>query len=249
MLNRLVIPVCLFLSAFSLNVRPQALEPQMIFVKGGVFRMGSNSGGSDERPVHEVAVSSFFISRYEVTQAEWYSVMIRDTTDRYFGGCDSCPVERVTWYHAMEYIERLNSLTGKNYRLPTEAEWEYAARGGVNSRGYRFSGSNKADSVAWTDGNSGNRVHPVGRKKPNELGLYDMSGNVFEWCADWYLDTFYKISPKEDPSGPETGEKKVMRGGSWFFDRCGTRCTDRDYGNPLFRYGYVGFRLCLSEGD
>ncbi len=225
---------------------PQVREPEMVLVEGGSFLMGSVNGGGDEKPVHRVHVGDFYIGRYEVTQAEWYSLMADDTSHRYFGGCDSCPVERVSWGHAMEYINRLNALTGKHYRLPTEAEWEYAARGGKFSKGYKYSGSNKADSVAWTDGNSGNRIHPVGRKKPNELGLYDMSGNVFEWCSDWFAYHYYRESPGENPRGPESGTKRVMRGGSWFFDRNGIRCADRDHGNPDFRYGYVGFRLCSS---
>jgi formylglycine-generating enzyme required for sulfatase activity len=231
------------------GLKAQAPEPSMIFVSGGTFRMGSNFGGHDEMPVHEVSLADFYIGKFEVTQAEWDAIFPNDVNIRYFEGCDSCPVERESWNSVQKFIYRLNEMTGKHYRLPTEAEWEYAARGGAYSNGYKYAGSNKADSVAWTDGNSNNRVHPVGKKKPNELGLYDMSGNVFEWCSDWYDEEYYKTSPKHDPTGPETGEKKVMRGGSWFFDRAGIRVSDRDSGNPVFRYGYVGFRLCLSAGD
>jgi formylglycine-generating enzyme required for sulfatase activity len=155
-------------------------------------------------------------------------------------------VERVTWDHVQEFIEILNVTTGMNYRLPTEAEWEYAARGGQLSKEFKYSGSNIADSVAWTDGNADNRVHPAGKKKPNELGVFDMSGNVFEWCSDWYSPEYYKISPNLNPKGPDEGTQHVMRGGSWFFDRAGTRVADRDKGNPDFRYGYVGFRLCRN---
>ena len=149
---------------------------EMVFIKGGKFRMGSVQGANDERPVHEVVLDDFYIGKYEVTQQEWYSIMDKDSSKRYFPGCDRCPVERVSWYHVLEFIDKLNQKTGMNYRLPTEAEWEYAARGGNVSRGFKYSGSNKADSVAWTDGNSYNRVHPTGMKKPNELGIYDMNG-------------------------------------------------------------------------
>jgi formylglycine-generating enzyme required for sulfatase activity len=225
----------------------QALEPEMVFVQGGGYRMGSTRGADDELPVHEVVLSDFYIGKFEVTQDQWDAVMTEDRTIRYFEGCDSCPVERISWNSVQKYIFRLNELTGKHYRLPTEAEWEYAARGGQRSKGYKYAGSNKADSVAWTDGNSGNSVHPIGQKKPNELGLYDMSGNVFEWCADWYDQNYYENSPVENPKGPETGTKKVIRGGSWFFDRACIRVTERDGGNPDFRYGYVGFRLCLPS--
>jgi formylglycine-generating enzyme required for sulfatase activity len=218
----------------------------MVLVQGGSFKMGSNQGGSDEMPVHTVFLDDFYIGKYEVTQAEWYKIMPKDPSDRYFAGCDSCPVERVTWSHVQEFIEILNTRTGMNYRLPTEAEWEYAAKGGKMSKGFKYSGSNRYDSVAWTDGNSGNRAHPPGRKKPNELGICDMSGNVYEWCSDWYSPSYYKISPKENPAGPVDGEKRVIRGGSWFFDRSGIRVTEREGANPDFRYGYIGFRLCLD---
>jgi len=224
----------------------QEVSPEMVFVKGGKFRMGSNRGGNDERPVHDVYLDDFYIGKYEVTQAQWYSILDKDPSDRYFAGCDSCPVERVTWFHVQEYIEKLNEKTGLNYRLPTEAEWEYAARGGVLSRGDKYSGSNSLDSIAWYDANSANEAHPIGRKKPNELGIFDMSGNIYEWCSDWYSPDYYRVSEKENPAGPPEGIKRVIRGGSWFFDRSGLRVAEREGGNPDFRYGYVGFRLCRS---
>lgn len=244
MKKRIIITAGILLLSFSLF--SQDMNPEMVFVKGGNFMVGSKSGGYDEKPVHEVYLDDFYIGKYEVTQSEWYKVLPKDPSKRYFPGCDSCPVERVTWYQVQEFISTLNGLTGQNYRLPTEAEWEYAASGGTLSQRYKYSGSNKADSVAWTDGNAGNRVHPIGKKKPNELGIYDMSGNVFEWCSDWYSSYYYKLSSFENPGGPLEGEQKVMRGGSWFFDRSGVRIADRDKGNPDFRYGYVGFRLCRS---
>jgi formylglycine-generating enzyme required for sulfatase activity len=222
-------------------------EPEMVFVRGGSFKMGSNRGGKDEQPVHEVFLNDFYIGKYEITQAQWYNILDKDPSQRYFAGCDSCPVERVTWYHVQEFIDKLNQKTGLNYRLPTEAEWEYAAKGGHSSHGYNYSGSNSMDTVAWNDGNSDNKAHPVGRKKPNELGIYDMSGNIYEWCSDWYSTDYYRISPKENPIGPAEGKERVIRGGSWFFDRSGLRVAEREGGNPDYRYGYVGFRLCRSS--
>ena len=231
-------------------VTAQTPSHDMVFVQGGKFKMGSLFGAADEQPVHEVVVADFYIGRFEVTQFEWKMIMDNDTNRCYFEGCDSCPVERVSWYNVMEFIEKLNIKTGMNYRLPTEAEWEYAARGGTQSKGYKYSGSNSDDAVAWKVGISNAMTHPVGGKKPNELGICDMSGNVFEWCADWYSATWYQVSPKRNPTGPVEGEHRVIRGGSWFYDYAGLRVTDRESANPAFRYGYVGFRLCRpASGD
>jgi formylglycine-generating enzyme required for sulfatase activity len=146
----------------------------------------------------------------------------------------------------MAFIVELSTRTGMNYRLPTEAEWEYAARGGSLSRGYRYSGSNNVDTVAWKDGNAGNKAHPIGRKMPNELGIYDMSGNIYEWCSDWYSPDYYRNSSRVNPQGPDEGIKRVIRGGSWYFDSSGLRVAEREGANPDFRYGYIGFRLCRS---
>ena len=224
----------------------QEINPEMIFVQGGTFKMGSNFGVEDELPIHDVRVDDFYIGKYEVTQREWRQIMDQDTSKRYFGGFDSLPVERVSWYNVIAFIEKLNQKTGLKYRLPTEAEWEFAARGGNSSKGYKYSGSNSDTSVAWKVGNSHARSHPVGRKKPNELGIYDMTGNIFEWCSDWYSPTSYQVSPKENPIGPAVGIHKVIRGGSWFFDNTGLRSCDRASANPEYRYGYIGFRLCRS---
>jgi formylglycine-generating enzyme len=222
---------------------------EMVFVKGGSFRMGSNLGGQDERPVHEVFLDDFYIGKFEVTQAQWYKILAKDPSQRYFPGCDSCPVERVTWDQVEEFLEKLDECTGMNYRLPTEAEWEYAARGGQFSRGYKYSGGNGLDSVAWYDANSNNKAYPGGKKKPNELGIYDMSGNIYEWCLDWYSADYYAVSPAENPTGPIEGTKRVIRGGSWFFDRSGLRVADREGAVPDLRYGYTGFRLCRPAGQ
>lgn len=237
--------ILVFLLTITSSVFSQVV-PEMVFVQGGKFKMGSNIGSEDERPVHEVTLDDFYIGKYEVTQAQWRMIMDQDTNKRYHHDCDNCPVERVNWYNVREFIEKLNQKTQMNYRLPTEAEWEYAARGGSSSRGFKFSGSNIPETVAWKDGNAGNMTHLVGTKRPNELGIFDMTGNVFEWCADWYYVGYYQSSPAKNPQGPKGGGQRVMRGGSWFFDKSGLRATDRESGNPEFRYGYVGFRLCRS---
>jgi sulfatase modifying factor 1 len=220
--------------------------PELIFVAGGRYRMGLGSLVEDARPVHWVSLDNFYIGKFEVTQEEYASVMGAGGAENYFSGCDSCPVERVSWFNAGEYLQRLSQLTGSKFRLPTEAEWEFAARGGTASKGYKYSGSNNAQAVGWIVGASETKTHGVGQKKPNELGIYDMTGNVFEWCSDYYDPLYYSVSPPENPGGPETGTYRVMRGGSWFHDSSGLKNTDRGKGNPGCRYGFVGFRVCRS---
>ena len=211
----------------------------MVYVAGGTFQMGSNSGYDNEKPVHTVTVSSFYMDATEVTQAEYRKVMGKNPSR--FSGCDDCPVEQVSWHDANEYAKKV----GK--RLPTEAEWEYAARGGNKSKGYRYSGSNTISSVGWYDNNSSGKPHPVAQKQPNELGLYDMSGNVWEWCSDWYGEESYSSSPQNNPQGPNSGSRRVLRGGSWPVSDYGCRVANRlrfdpDSGNDSF-----GFRLVLSQ--
>lgn len=251
--NRLTMPGILkhtILSCFfflcTQFIPAQETNHDMVFVQGGKFKMGSKIGGSDEKPVHEIVLDDFYIGRFEVTQIQWRQLMDNDTSTCYFEGCDSCPVERVSWYNVREYIRKLNEKTRMNYRLPTEAEWEFAARGGMLSRGYKYSGSNSDSLVAWKVGNSDAKTHLVGHKKPNELGVYDMSGNVFEWCADWYAPEWYRFSPVHNPKGPVEGVFRIIRGGSWFYDNSGLLTTDRESANPSYRYGYIGFRLCRS---
>jgi clan AA aspartic protease (TIGR02281 family) len=223
--------------------KPPKIE--MVFVKGGTFTMGcvpERDGGdclASEEPAHQVTVSDFYIGKYEVTQAEWRAVM--GNSPSYFLG-DRRPVEWVSWNDVQEFISRLNAKTGKNYRLPTEAEWEYAARGGANSRGYRYSGGNDLDAVVWYFANSGNQTQPVGMKAANELGLYDMNGNVWEWCQDWYGP--YGNEPVSNPTGPGQGERRVSRGGGWnSFDRSCRASYRNDWWGLDGRLGVLGFRL------
>jgi formylglycine-generating enzyme required for sulfatase activity len=214
--------------------------PGMVYVIGGTFQMGSSSE-SDEKPIHTVTVSSFFMDKTEVTQVQYRKVMGKNPSN--FSGCDDCPVEQVTWYDANAYAQKV----GK--RLPTEAEWEYAARGGNKSKGYTYSGSNTIGSVAWYNGNSSSKTHPVAQKQPNELGLYDMSGNVWEWCSDRYDKGYYSRSPQTDPQGPNSGSFRVLRGGGWndFYSYC--RVAMRNWTSPSLRYSHppLGFRLVLSQ--
>lgn len=155
------------------------------------------------------------------------------------------PVEQVSWEDCQTFINKLNSLTGKSYRLPTEAEWEYAARGGNMSKGYKFSGSNTLDNVAWHDDNCGRKTHEVMTKSPNELGLYDMTGNVWEWCSDWYDGEYYAISPSNNPKGASSGSKRVLRGGNWHSSERVCRVSGRGGLTPSDRAGVLGLRLAL----
>ena len=219
----------------------------MIKVEAGTFMMGATSEmqnpWDDEKPVREVILTNdYYIGKYEVTQSLWQAVM--GTNPSYFKG-DNLPVEQVSWDNCLEFISKLNSLTGRKFRLPTEAEWEYAARGGRKSRGYQYSGSFNISDVAWYNGNSGNKIHPVGMKQANELGVYDMSGNVCEWCQDWYGS--YVSSSQTNPLGANSGSFRVCRGGSWYFDTGNCRSSFRSRGNPDTRSRYLGFRLVLSE--
>lgn len=221
------------------------LVNNMVYVSGGTFTMGATSEqGSDaydnKKPAHRVTLSSYYISKYEVTQAEWKAVM--GSNPSYFKG-DNLPVENVSWNDCQEFIRKLNTLTGKNFRLPTEAEWEFAARGGNNSRSYKYSGSNDVGSVAWHDGNSGSKTHPVGQKSPNELELYDMSGNVWEWCQDRYGR--YSSSSQTNPTGPDSGSNRVARGGSLLSNAGACRVSIRGDYTPGSRYCYLGLRLVL----
>lgn len=217
----------------------------MVAVEGGTFTMGSPKNerdrSSDEKQ-HQVTLSNYHIGKTVVTQALWKAVMGKNPS--YFKG-DNLPVEKVSWNDCQQFIQKLNQLTGKKYSLPTEAQWEFAARGGTRSRGYLYAGSNNLNDVAWHDGNSGNKTHPVGQKQPNELGLYDMSGNVWEWCQGWYDS--YPDGMQTDPVGPSSGSDRVNRGGSWCSVAQNCRVARRDYDTPDNSNSYLGFRLVFSS--
>jgi formylglycine-generating enzyme required for sulfatase activity len=219
---------------------------EFVLVKDGCYEMGDTfgDGDRDEKPVHDVCVSDFYLGKHEVTQGQWKKVMGSNPSS--FKDSDDHPVESVSWNEVQEFIRRLNQMSGKSYRLPTEAEWEFAARsGGKREKWAGTSNESKLREYAWFSGNSGNRTHPVGQKRPNGLGLYDMSGNVWEWVADWYDENYYNNSPKNNPTGAYSGTAKVLRGGSWYSGPWGVRATARSGGVPARRYGGIGFRLGL----
>lgn len=220
---------------------------KMVKVEGGTFTMGAtpeqgSDAGENEYPAHQVTLSSFSIGETEVTQALWQAVMGNNPSS--FNNDDELPVERVSWEDCQEFITKLNQMTGKQFRLPTEAEWEYAARGGNKSKGYKYSGSNDVNEVAWYWMNSGSITHPVGTKKANELGLYDMSGNVREWCNDFMSD--YTEETQTNPTGPTTGVVRVVRGGTWGnSDPASCRVSYRDSDYPVYSSSSRGFRLAM----
>ena len=251
-------------------------DTEMVFVKGGVFMMGSGRGNADEKPAHSVSLSDFYIGKYEVSQDEYISVTGRNPSA--FSG-EGLPVEKVSWYDAVEYCNALSRKEGYNpvyiidkslkdpvnrsdldkikwtveydrtadgYRLPTEAEWEYAARGGSLSRGFAYSGSDRADDAGWHDANSADKAHESGTKAANELGIYDMSGNLMEWCWDWYDSKYYSASPSKSPAGPFSGENRVLRGGSWNYSASNIMSLNRLYANANGKSNFTGFRVVRS---
>jgi formylglycine-generating enzyme required for sulfatase activity len=250
------------------TVQP-AVPANFVRVEGGTFFMGSNNGDDDEKPVHSVTVKSFYISKYEVTQKEWREIMgttlrqQRDMAEKswpLYGEGDNYPMYYVNWYEAVEYCVKLslkegltpayrgsgNNITcdwnANGYRLPTEAEWEFAAKGGTKDYlSTEYSGSNSVGAVGWYKDNNGNSTQPVGTKAANSLGIYDMSGNVFEWCWDWYGS--YSSGAQTDPRGPASGDYRVLRGGSWFSYGQYLRSACRDGYNPSYWDGSIGFRL------
>lgn len=217
---------------------------KMVYVEGGSFDMGATAEQMApygcEKPVHRVTLSGYYIGQTAVPQWLWVAVM-GNNPSRFKG--DNLPVEMVSRIDCRDFMRKLNALTGRRFRLPTEAQWEYAARGGNKSCGYQYSGSDNFDEVAWYNGNCGGRPHEVGTKLPNELGLYDMSGNVFEWCDDWHGE--YSDNSVTDPLGPTYGECYEFRGGSWFSSWWHCRVAFRDGGTPGYRDDAVGFRLAL----
>ena len=220
---------------------------EMVKVESGSFNMGATPEMEDpnesEKPVHLVTLANdYYIGKYEVTQALWQAVMGSNPSS---SKGDDLPVERVSWNDCQDFISKLNAMTGKRFRLPTEAEWEYAARGGKKSRGYQYSGNNTLGDIAWYSGNSSSRTHAVGTKQPNELGIYDMAGNVWEWCQDWKGS--YSSSPLVNPIGAVSGSLRVYRGGSWSSSARGCRTSCRNCFTPNGRDNNLGLRLVLSE--
>jgi formylglycine-generating enzyme required for sulfatase activity len=235
------------------------IEIEMVYVEGGTFQMGStfpslyldeySMVGNCEEPVHSVSLDSYYIGKYEVTQLQWVAVMggypseIEPCSHNKVDLCSNCPVEYVSWSELQEFLRRLNMRTGMNYRLPTEAEWEYAAKGGSKSKGYKFSGSDESISVAWFNENSVSKTHEVGIKSANELGIHDMSGNAWELCSDWLAE--YKGGSQHAPKGPGSGEVHVVRGGSCFTSDYLCRSTARCIDDGPDCYINSGFRLVL----
>ncbi len=254
--------LALMLSSFTLlhaqqpavmTVKVKGVSFKMVRVQGGTFTMGATAeqgsdAFNDEKPAHKVTLSNYYIGETEVTQELWAAVMGSNPSE--FKG-KRHPVERVSWDDCQEFIRKLNQLTGKTFRLPTEAEWEFAARGGTKSRHYKYAGGNTLGSVAWYWENAGYKgksspdygTHPVARKAANELGLYDMSGNVNEWCQDW--DGDYSSSAQTNPKGPSTASSRVDRGGSWGGNSGYCRVSYRNYGSPGYRIFTLGLRLAL----
>lgn len=234
------------------------IEINMVYVEGGTFTMGASGtdaeASNNEYPAHIVTLSPYYICTIEVTQQLWRAVMGSNPSK--CTGDLLCPVENVSWTMCQEFITKLNEMTGQTFRLPTEAEWEFAARGGNNSQGYKYSGSNTVGNVAWYLSNASSKTHPVATKAPNELGIYDMSGNVCEWCFDWY-GNYSNTSAETNPQGPSSGNNRVVRGGGWNHSASGCRVSYRYYCSPgsqciimpsATRY-YLGLRLAMSYSN
>ncbi|MEI6142325.1 MAG: SUMF1/EgtB/PvdO family nonheme iron enzyme [Mariniphaga sp.] len=225
---------------------------EMVFVKGGEFIMGDDNSGYDrEKPVHKVFISDFYIGKYPVTQKQWTE--LTGSNPSYFKGDDNCPVEQVRWDDAQNFLKILNLKTGKTFRLPTEAEWEYAAGGGALALRTKWAGTSNERELgdyAWYNKNSDGKTHPVGTKTPNSLGIYDMSGNVWEWCNDSYSDNYYEECNRnglvKNPTGPDEGSFRVLRGGSWNYYADYSRVACRSNSTPISRWNDSGFRILLA---
>jgi sulfatase modifying factor 1 len=249
--------VFLLMSIYAICKDKDVNNIQMIYVKGANFYMGCDDPAyhddkyANERPLHRVHIGSYYIGKYEVTNGEWRAVMgiyppAYNGVDYGNKTCDDCPVVKVSWDDVQEFIRRLNKKTGKTYRLPTETEWEYASRGGNYTKNYKYSGSNTLNEVGWWGKRNG-ATHPVGTKKPNELSIYDMSGNAIEWCEDWYGEDYYSgVIDATDPKGPEKGTQRVVRGGSFFTDDDPCRSVFRSFFVPDTRQWDLGFRLAMD---
>lgn len=236
----------------ALLVQVDSVRFRMMPVEGGSFTMGcTHPRGekhtyADELPTHKVTLNSYYIGQYEVTQALWVAVMGENPSK--FTGNDSLPVEQVSWNEVQIFIARLSQITGYRFRLPTEAEWEFAARGGNRTRHTAYPGvRNQLWECCWFGGNSDGHSHPVGRLKPNELGLYDMGGNVAEWCSDWM--SHYSAQPQNCPQGPREGENRILRGGCFNSPTWGCSVFERSWYLPDYGYSFYGFRLALDNAE
>jgi len=221
------------------------VEMKLAFIPAGEFQMGSDSGSNDEKPVHKVRISKpFYMGLTEVTQRQYEAVM--GSNPSYFKGADN-PVEQVSWNDAVEFCKKLSAKTGKAVRLPTEAEWEYASRAGSKTA-YCFGDSDSGlGEYAWYGNNSDSKTHPVGQKKPNAWGLFDMHGNVWEWCSDWYDEGYYGKSASDDPTGASSGSSRVLRGGSWLNSANFTRSATRPWLYPSVTLNSYGFRVVFAQ--
>ena len=275
--------LCLLVGVFTGCEKPEKqsviedLNIEMVYVEGGTFEMGATAEQEDEegyyrddaRPVRIVKLDSYYIGKYEVTQAQWKAVMgttLKEQADKtksiasdmplwewpkdlglLKGEGDNYPMYYVSWGEAQEFCKRLSKKTGKKYMLPTEAQWEYAARGGNKSNQYKYAGSNDVDVVAWYQGNSDKKTHPVGMRKANALGIYDMSGNVWELCSDWYASS-YDEKDTDNPQGPASGSNRACRGGSCLGDAVFCLVSSRGSGGAFWGSYECGFRVaCISE--
>lgn len=242
-------------STGNLSITVNGVTFNMIYVEGGTFDMGVTPEQNDDgkiddynAPVHEVTLSGFYIGETEVTQELWTAVMGENpAVYKYYSYSNNMPVENVSWDDCQEFLDRLSELLGRTFTLPTEAQWEYAARGGQKSEGYKYSGSNNVDDVAWIWTNCGVSLREVATKSPNELGIYDMSGSVSEWCQDWYVEDYYTNSPQLNPVGPLEGKSRIHRGGSWTTYEWSARSSYRSCKNPLYIENDTGLRIVLKR--
>jgi len=228
------------------NEKVAGIEIEMVAVAGGTFQMGCTNEQTNcydnEKPVHTVSVEDYYIGRFEISQMQWQAIMGTNPSSKSKGFGGIYPVNNVSWNDVQSFLIKLNQLTNKRYRLPTEAEWEYAARGGDKSKGFLYSGSNDIKSVAWYTGNSKNKAHPVGQNLPNELDIYDMSGNVWEWCASWYA----RYSKDGEDANPSNSDR-IIRGGGWLSQDRKCRVVTRDYTDPDDYDDNIGFRIAFPR--